>query len=389
MAELNVNQADLLRFADAYSGLATQMARIAPQAIAEAQRVADTHGPIGYPTAIGIAAGLVNAQGPLQAKIADFGAYSQRFTEHAADYTTTDTNAASAQNAIKFADDKTPKDPNGSVQATDFDKNRAPLPQGPGDAVHKTPKWTDKNLFPTPPQAADVKQNKVGDCYFAATMGAVAHANPQWIKDRIHYDDQSGNFDVTLWNGHGWQHIPVTQNDLQTDRDHGGASWPDPKAPMWPSVLESAYAKMHSPSDELGYALDHGIGQGGQAHDAMQALTGNRGMTINPERVWYTRENIDQEITTALANHQPVTISSSEHGGPMVSNHTYIVERVDGTGDDAYLILRNPWEANPNDPTNSMSAVRLGDVIGSGLTGLLDGYGRHPTSEINIGNLGQ
>ncbi|MBN9636427.1 MAG: hypothetical protein J0H22_14765, partial [Actinobacteria bacterium] len=145
----------------------------------------------------------------------------------------------------------------------------------------------------------------------------------------------------------------------------------------------------HSPSDELGYALDHGIGQGGQAHDAMQALTGNRGMTINPERVWYTRENIDQEITTALANHQPVTISSSEHGGPMVSNHTYIVERVDGTGDDAYLILRNPWEANPNDPTNSMSAVRLGDVIGSGLTGLLDGYGRHPTSEINIGNLGQ
>lgn len=94
MAELNVNPADLLRIADTYTALATRAAQLSPQAAAEVQRIADTHGPMGYPTALGIAAGLANAERPLNAKIADFQTYSQRFTEHAATYTTHDHQAA-------------------------------------------------------------------------------------------------------------------------------------------------------------------------------------------------------------------------------------------------------------------------------------------------------
>jgi hypothetical protein len=94
MAQLNVNPTDLLQVADSYSELAARAALISPQAAVEVQRIAETHGPMGYPTAVGITAGLANAEGPLMAKVADFSAYAQRFTEHAATYADEDTQAA-------------------------------------------------------------------------------------------------------------------------------------------------------------------------------------------------------------------------------------------------------------------------------------------------------
>lgn len=96
MAELNVNPGQLLHFADAYSELATRAGQISPQAAAEVQRIAATHGPMGYPTAVGIAAGLAKADAPLQAKVADFNTYAQRFSQHTATYTKADQVGADA-----------------------------------------------------------------------------------------------------------------------------------------------------------------------------------------------------------------------------------------------------------------------------------------------------
>lgn len=260
----------------------------------------------------------------------------------------------------------------------------------------KKRRWTDKDLYPHDPTAADVHQDTIGDCYLDATMGAIANANPQWIKDRIHYDDKTGNFDVTLWDGHQWKHIPVTQDDIDTNIQHQGASWLDngqPNAALWPTVLESAYAKLKAPGDNLGHALDTVIGKGGYPQDAMEALTGNRGTNINPENVWFTNQHIDQEIASALANHQPVTISTTPNGVPLEHSHVYVVEGISGTGSDAQVTLRNPWETNIGTPINTsdpLVTVRLGDLIGSGLTGKLDNgpFGNHPMSNVNIGSLG-
>ncbi|HZE18178.1 MAG TPA: hypothetical protein VE197_22175 [Mycobacterium sp.] len=63
MAELNVNPADVVRAAESYSELAARAAMISPQAAVEVQRIAEAHGPMGYPTAVGITAGLANAEG--------------------------------------------------------------------------------------------------------------------------------------------------------------------------------------------------------------------------------------------------------------------------------------------------------------------------------------
>jgi hypothetical protein len=145
MAELNVNPADLLRVADAYGELAARAAQISPQAAIEVQRIAETHGPMGYPAAVGITAGLANAEGPLMAKVADFDTYSQRFTEHAATYTDEDAQGAQRNRSIDSPADlpRTPgsgKDapPGGGAVPLDShtwkpgDKRHRPYIAGPG-----------------------------------------------------------------------------------------------------------------------------------------------------------------------------------------------------------------------------------------------------------------
>lgn len=279
------------------------------------------------------------------------------------------------------------------LQSLRYPMGDAPPLAPPIDTLGGQHRWTDKDLYPHDPSAADVKQDSVGDCYLDATMGAIANANPQWIKDRIQFDDQTGTFDVTLWDGQEWKHIGVTQADIDTDIKHNGASWLDngrPDAALWPTVLESAYAKLKYPDRDLADALgnDVGIGQGGYAKDALEALTGNRGTVINPEAVWFTNQHIDQAISGALADHQPVTISTTPEGAPLAQSHVYVVEGISGTGSDAMVTLRNPWETNigtPIDTPDALVTVRLGDLIGSGLPGPL---GTHPMSGVNIGSLG-
>ncbi len=90
MAHLNVNTADLLRAADAYAELQMRAAAIGPHAVDEVNRIIASHGPMGYPVAVGVVAGLAPRTAALDTKAANFGEYSQRFIEHAAAYTAQD-----------------------------------------------------------------------------------------------------------------------------------------------------------------------------------------------------------------------------------------------------------------------------------------------------------
>ncbi|ORX13078.1 type VII secretion target [Mycobacterium xenopi] len=160
MAELNVNPGDLVRVADAYSELAARAALISPQAAVEAQRIAETHGPMGYPAAVGIVAGLAKAEGPVMTKVDDFQTYAQRFTEHAATYTDEDGQAAQRTKSIDWPTDlpRTPgngKDapPGGGAVPLDShqwkpgDKRHMPYGAGPGGLgppnLPGSPPWVD------------------------------------------------------------------------------------------------------------------------------------------------------------------------------------------------------------------------------------------------------
>jgi hypothetical protein len=86
VAELDANPADLQRAAQNYAELHASATTLGPHAVDEVQRIIATHGPIGYPLAIGVVAGLARRQAALNAKANDFATYNQRLTEHAAAY---------------------------------------------------------------------------------------------------------------------------------------------------------------------------------------------------------------------------------------------------------------------------------------------------------------
>ena len=104
VGKLNVNLPDLTRAAGDYAELQTAAAAISPQAVDEVNRIIATHGPMGYPVAVGVVAGLARWQGPVEAKAAQFGQYSERFHEHAATYRSADHEAAQRFNASDFSE---------------------------------------------------------------------------------------------------------------------------------------------------------------------------------------------------------------------------------------------------------------------------------------------
>lgn len=152
---LNVNPADLLRAADAYGDLAARAAQISPQAAAEVQRISATHGPMGYPIAVGIAAGLAAREDRLQSKAADFAAYDARFREHAAAYTAEDEIAAQRLRSIKWAND-----------------------------------FPEMHVGPTPPPPA---QPQASVCYIGTENGDIAKLCPP-DTDTVSYVDKDGNY---------------------------------------------------------------------------------------------------------------------------------------------------------------------------------------------------
>ena len=253
-----------------------------------------------------------------------------------------------------------------------------PVPQTPPPAdVH----WTEDDLYrggrDGDTQGSDVNQDAVGDCYLVATMSAVAHADPQWIKDRITYNPQTGQFDVTMWDGSQWRHVMVTQSDIDSNIAQRGASAIDnfgDGAPVWPAVLESAYQKMKAPGGDL-TSIESGL-----TPPALEALTGNNGHWIFPATEFLTpSQHIDSQIAGALQSHQPVMLSTSIVGGPLASQHVYSIEGITGTGSEAVVTLRNPWGADTGEATIQLP---LGDIIGGGVPGL------GPAAMINIGQMG-
>jgi hypothetical protein len=191
----------------------------------------------------------------------------------------------------------------------------------------------------------------------------LANLQPQRIKDAISYDANTGNFTVTMYRDNAGKAEPVkvevTQAELldNVSTRRGGGSTVDNGAgdtPMWPAVMETAYAKMHDSKPADG--LDEGYRKidWGQPTNAFYALTGNKGDEIKPAEV-STPQDIDRvynQLSTALAANRPVSIGSgAEKPGAgddgLLDWHVYNLEKIskDKNG-DVVLTLRNPLGDN-------------------------------------------
>jgi len=136
---------------------------------------------------------------------------------------------------------------------------------------------------PVDPKGTDTAQGALGDCFFIASMAAVANANPQAIKDAIRYNPQSGRYTVRFYEeDRGGSMKPVfIEVDAYLPTERGKPNDPayagDAGGPLWPAILEKAYAEFKG-----GYDV---IGEGGTGAEAMAELTGVRSRSRDPGRM--------------------------------------------------------------------------------------------------------
>ncbi|MFZ5480668.1 MAG: C2 family cysteine protease [Myxococcota bacterium] len=133
---------------------------------------------------------------------------------------------------------------------------------------------------PVDPTGKDTAQGAIGDCFFIASMAAVANASPQAIKDMVKYDKEKGTYTVRFYEeDNGGKYKPVyievdaylpTEKKSRNDPSYAG----DPGGKMWPAIIEKAYAKWKG-----GYDV---IGEGGTGEQAMAEITGSRSKDKRP-----------------------------------------------------------------------------------------------------------
>ncbi len=137
----------------------------------------------------------------------------------------------------------------------------------------------DGDLSPVNPTGKDTAQGAVGNCFLIAAMAAVANASPSTIQQAITYNKEKGTYTVRFFEeGRGGSrkavHVEVDEY-LPVERGTADPAYAgDPGVPLWPAIMEKAYAKWKG-----GYDV---IGEGGDGGAAMAELTGARSIARNP-----------------------------------------------------------------------------------------------------------
>jgi len=191
----------------------------------------------------------------------------------------------------------------------------------------------------------DVAQGRLGDCYFVASLAAIAGKNPDAIRKMIK-NNGDGTYTVTFHEGGA-----VVVDDQFPAKDgnpvYAGAGDKDSDGvELWVMLIEKAWAKLKG-----GYEQIRGSKVQMKSPDAMQAMTGNKTTTI------LTGSTAGEDLLKALDEaHQkglPMTAGTYDDkhfdeetlkkmGAKGVhGNHAYAIVSVDAK--KKTIELYNPW----------------------------------------------
>jgi hypothetical protein len=192
-------------------------------------------------------------------------------------------------------------------------------------------------LFSTSgPSANDIYQGSIGDCYFLATLSAIAWTDPWRIRQSV-LNMGDGTYLVQFSKGESKVFIrvdgqlPVMANG-QLDYAGTGA-----QGSTWVAIMEKAYTIFHGP------VASYASIDGGWMDQAFAAL----GATPSDIYTAPTPTALLAQIQQNLSAGQAVTfaVNNPADGAPLVGSHAYTVDAViaDASGSPTGLRLRNPW----------------------------------------------
>lgn len=209
------------------------------------------------------------------------------------------------------------------------------LPVKSPKASHRYRKLSNETLFLTdqsgnPVISGDlknVKQGDTGDCYFLASLLAVAHRSQDTIKARVH-DNGDGTYSGTFYGLLRGQHgdFQATVNgDLPGGKKptNNGVEELNGKTVAWAAILEKLWAVVNGNS----YSAIEGIGHRREDHDienGLYALTGKVATERKMSSLTFSqmKQDYDQGV---------LVIGTGTDLGPLTGNHAYAVLGVDGS----------------------------------------------------------
>jgi hypothetical protein len=183
----------------------------------------------------------------------------------------------------------------------------------------------------------DLSQGQDGDCWFLASLGAVALTDPGWIRDHIRAND-NGTFTVTLYRDGKPVQITVSL-DMPLKADGAMAYAQTPDRVLWVAIYEKACAELRG-----GYgAID-----GGSGSDGLSTLTGQQVEREDPadSSLADLKNRLDQgyAITTGSASDDFLWWNHEyADNDKVVTSHEYVVTGIDLNTKPPTMTLLNPW----------------------------------------------
>jgi Ca2+-binding RTX toxin-like protein len=220
--------------------------------------------------------------------------------------------------------------------------------------------FSSRPLFNTGgPSKDDIDQNALGDCYYLATLSAVAKADANRIRQSV-VELGDGTYAVRFYSGGSEVYLRV-DGDLPTN-GYGSPTFAGLGTgnSTWVAVMVKAWA--HFRRNEGTYSSI----ESGWMDEAFSAV-GASTMTLDVD-FWYKAFNnadgLWNYVCARLSEGRAVTVGT--HGSPtaLVGSHAYMVDSVYYSGSTKMVRLRNPWGSagNPGAYVN-ISAQQLFDSI--------------------------
>jgi hypothetical protein len=190
-------------------------------------------------------------------------------------------------------------------------------------------------LFVNGPQFSDIHQGSNGDCYFLASLGALAQNEPQTIQQAI-APLGDGTYVVRFYrNGQAVYlrldaDLPVNGSSLSYARTGS-------QGQLWAPLMEKAYAFFRYSQNS--YASLWGGWMSNVFQDVVNSSSNT--FSISPSG---SATNLAAFLTSQLqAGHAVTAASYSNSPTPIVSNHAYMVQSVTTTAQGTFVTVYNPW----------------------------------------------
>jgi uncharacterized protein YukE len=214
------------------------------------------------------------------------------------------------------------------------DNPDAPDDMGPYNPLDDPIPLDDPALDPT-----NMSQGQLGDCWFLAAAGAVAAADPEWIRDHM-WQNPDGTWTVKLYKDGDPVYIQVEPTVPENSvKDADGDD-------NWLSVYEKAAAEY--------FGGDYEDIDGGWPDDAFEAITGQKSEDLGESNLDDIRDSLaDGPVSVTTEGEDSFWWWQNDVDDPgIVPNHAYIVDTVENhvnpdTGEEEQMIhLLNPWGPN-------------------------------------------